>query len=1422
MAGRVIEALLRAVNEAGADAGPEELADILWLAGRVGPAAGSPEPEAPNPTPAPAAPPPPRRPSTSTAAAAETRARLYPASDPDPAEDEPGAGRGDPVRVPRATTLRDPLAVMRSLRPVGRRARGGLDAERELDEELTVARSVELLLPTPVLRPARSRWLDLALVVDTHHSMLLWQDLVAELRRVITQTGVFRDVRLWYLDGTGADGLPAVTHRRGAAPRRPQEIADPSGHRLILVVTDTVGGGWAGGPLHEALRHWSCHNPVAVLNVLPERLWSRGAARPSPRLLRASRPAAANASWQQAPTTPRARTRRRPGPAAARLPVPVVDPSPAALGRLADLVAGDSRWQRMACLLLDTAAEQSSSPAADPEALPAGPALERFRETSSITAQHLAGYLSAVPLTLPVMTLVRRAMLPDSDHGHLAEVTLSGLLRPWDEHTGGTDPEHMEFAFLPGVREALLGSQLRHQISAVRELVPESVWRYLSRQPRTTAEFGATRVDPAQPSGDGARTVAAGRLPFAAEPGAVDPRTVDPRTVDPRTVDPRTVDPRTVELGESAAGTAWEHRRWGLVRWAPQRVTSRSATGVLLTPRTFLTTVSPSSRDGDDGPSAVWNGGRRAACHTVWGRFGGAFRAALIRAETDLVDPVAWARSEPVMRWGELPRTSRLSGCQVPCTTEVGDPTTAEGTLISTGGRLYFEPSGPPGPTVDWSELRGAPVFHGDVLMGCLIGEATWPERWEVQPVGPLVNDASFITCLDDGSGVAPYLERVGVPAEESSLCVAVRLKVVNRLRRAAREPALDGLFSERWLRELLLHIMAEAGIDGLVSPPRPPADESADLVVCLGGADSLASAGTILTALGDWLARRNEESNGEPRAALALAISSGTVAEEPDGLAGTAVADAFTMVGRASVRSEVRARLLRSSSPSTTAVLVVSADVRDEIQGVLGSAPAGDFHPVTDGDGDDPTRGPAGAYAFLGDITALGRALSAPAGAPDWPHCGVDASLEDPVGCRGIRVPDHRRCLVHLTGAERSAYLSGLSPGDDIDASGTPFTAEVLAELLAALWHRGNRRSRFGRAEFTDAVFTEGAPFKDAHFSGFASFDRATFHEGTDFTTAGFSAGARFRHATFHGRTTFFRAAFSGTTDFDHATFHGVTEFQDALFVAPVSLRHTTFHGHTYFLDATFRDVVAFDFTTVHGQMLFARAVFQQDTTLTDATFHGPVSFRHARFEGTTDLRHSTFHAGLKSERAAFEGPARFDHVTFHDVATFAGARFAHDAPPAAALPEPVLASEPAVSPEPVTPTLITVAGERPDDAERSADDLRRWLDQEPTLRGRLRRAVESAPAAGMGLAAGGLLAALAPPAALPVLAGAVLTWLQTRRTRQPTVTITRPDGTAVTVSGEQASALDPEQRAELARRIAARLEADSESEAPPESPAP
>ncbi|MEU0250264.1 hypothetical protein ABZ192_39375 [Streptomyces sp. NPDC006235] len=104
---------------------------------------------------------------------------------------------------------------------------------------------------------------------------------------------------------------------------------------------------------------------------------------------------------------------------------------------------------------------------------------------------------------------------------------------------------------------------------------------------------------------------------------------------------------------------------------------------------------------------------------------------------------------------------------------------------------------------------------------------------------------------------------------------------------------------------------------------------------------------------------------------------------------------------------------------------------------------------------------------------------------------------------------------------------------------------------------------------------------------------------------------------------------------------------------------------------------------------------------------------------------------------------------------------------------------------------------------------DLRRWLTAQPRLRGRVTRADASAPPrpGTMGLAADVLLALLAPGGVASVLAGAVIAWVQSRKGDQ-SVTLTRPDGTQISVTSTQVRTMDPTQVEALVSQLAAQLD--------------
>ncbi len=129
-------------------------------------------------------------------------------------------------------------------------------------------------------------------------------------------------------------------------------------------------------------------------------------------------------------------------------------------------------------------------------------------------------YLSAAPLTLPVMRLVQRTMLPDSEPSDLAEVLLSGLLR-----RSGPGPGHW-YEFVPGVQDVLLGPLGRDEAALVLKHCSEYMRAHFGRDVRNFPALAVSQLTGAPPAEAGpgpgqgpgpedAERVPEGRLPQA-------------------------------------------------------------------------------------------------------------------------------------------------------------------------------------------------------------------------------------------------------------------------------------------------------------------------------------------------------------------------------------------------------------------------------------------------------------------------------------------------------------------------------------------------------------------------------------------------------------------------------------------------------------------------------------------------------------------------------------------------------------------------------------------------------------------------------------------------------------------------------------------------------------------------------------------
>ena len=510
--------LLDRLRAAGIGGDPERIADALWLARHARP------PQQPEPGPRQ---PPPRGaaagpgPGQSAPAAAPGRREPSPplpdegslslvpmtaepegptGPDRPPGQTGGSGGRSDlgsfgdgppirpVVRAPAAEALADPLAVLRALRPLRDFVPARPRLTWELDPEATAEATAETDVLTLVRRRRRHRDASLHLLMDTAPSMVVWQRLLGDLRDLCEHLGAFREVRIDYLH-RGEDGellVSADPDPRGGRRTR-LGLPDPSGRRIGLLLSDCTSSLWRGGRVQQQLREWGRRAPVAVLQPLPQRLWARTAF-----------PAEACLLWPDARAEgglgcrPAGGGRRAPRPAGA-FPVPVLEPTAEALGGWARLHGGSGSAPVRAAVgwVWD---EELPAPAEDrPPELSAEELVARFRLTASPDAVQLAVHLAAAPLTVPVMQLVQRALLPRSGPAELAEVLLSGLV----VRRSVSDPWHGEqwYTYVPGVRTILLGPLAREEAVLVLKHCSDYVLRRFGSSARNFPALAVAQLE---------------------------------------------------------------------------------------------------------------------------------------------------------------------------------------------------------------------------------------------------------------------------------------------------------------------------------------------------------------------------------------------------------------------------------------------------------------------------------------------------------------------------------------------------------------------------------------------------------------------------------------------------------------------------------------------------------------------------------------------------------------------------------------------------------------------------------------------------------------------------------------------------------------------------------------------------------------
>jgi tetratricopeptide (TPR) repeat protein len=270
--------------------------------------------------------------------------------------------------------------------------------------------------------------------------MTMWQQTVISFQKLLTGLGAFAEIRVATVDTDDPDAslvpLPPSANRQ-----------------LAVVLTDCVGRAWSTGNVLRSLESLAETVPLAIVQMLPQRLWAGCGVHFVPVQVGAHRGKdGAVRLW----TGPRP---GYPNVSGESIPIPVLELDPRWLAPWASLIAGEttSPIASMAvhsCSACDAVRTQEVTAPQDRVAL--------FRSVASPTALRLASYLATAPLSLPVLRALQAVTLPGSPVD-LAEVFLSGLLRRVRQPC----PGGVDFDFHPGVRQVLLASMPRAEVLRV-------------------------------------------------------------------------------------------------------------------------------------------------------------------------------------------------------------------------------------------------------------------------------------------------------------------------------------------------------------------------------------------------------------------------------------------------------------------------------------------------------------------------------------------------------------------------------------------------------------------------------------------------------------------------------------------------------------------------------------------------------------------------------------------------------------------------------------------------------------------------------------------------------------------------------------------------------------------------------------------
>ncbi len=184
--------------------------------------------------------------------------------------------------------------------------------------------------------------------------------------------------------------------------------------------------------------------------------------------------------------------------------------------------------------------------------------------------------------------------------------------------------------------------------------------------------------------------------------------------------------------------------------------------------------------------------------------------------------------------------------------------------------------------------------------------------------------------------------------------------------------------------------------------------------------------------------------------------------------------------------------------------------------------------------------------------------------------------------------------------------------------------------------------RLSFNDVDFSFFVFPIKVSFENAVFYGSTNFENVLFFGNSHlsepnrvYTNATNSESANFRGVHFYGKAIFTNAIFSESVNFSDAVFDGMADFTDVVFHTLILFCDVTFHFIAYFIGAKFFSTTGFSNTKFLSAVNFSNATFVHGVSFSSIKTSSSTDFSKTNFKNSTpEFYNADLHSNIILDR--------------------------------------------------------------------------------------------------------------------------------------------------------------------------------------------